>query len=96
MSYTVASAEEVATLRAQVDELKTLVLQMKAAQPEWVREEEARRLTGLSQSTLSRERRKHTTPLVWKTEGGLRYLRSSLDTLNELRSVSRYQAKEAA
>ena len=72
------------------------IARLEAAQPKWVREEEAQALTGLSQATLARERKKETTTLVFKTEGGLRYLRSSLLDFNEARSIRRSPLKNAA
>jgi len=89
MSYQVASAEEVATLRAQVAELTTRLARVEATRPEWVREEEAQQLTGLSQATLARQRKKPDTLLVFKTQGGLRYERRSLEAFNEARSIRR-------
>lgn len=91
--YQVPSFEEFEELRKQVQELQSELAQYRAALPEWVRETEAQQLTGLSQSTLSRERKKPDTLLVWKSVGGLRYLRSSILAYNEARSIrkNRYQ-----
>jgi hypothetical protein len=88
--YQVPSFEEFEELRKQVQELRAELAQYRAAVPEWVRGAEAQRLTGLSQSTLSRERRKPDTLLVWKSVGGLRYLRSSVLAYNEARSIRRH------
>jgi hypothetical protein len=72
------------------------IARLEASLPEWVREEEAQALTGLSQATLARERKKETTVLEFKTEGGLRYLRRSLLAFNEARSIRRSPLKNAA
>lgn len=72
------------------------IARLEASLPEWVREDEAQTLTGLSQATLARERKKETTMLVFKTEGGLRYLRSSLLAFNDARSIRRSPFKSAA
>jgi hypothetical protein len=63
----------------------------RAALPEWVREAEAQQLTGLSQATLARERKKPDTLLVWKSAGGLRYLRNSILAYNAARSIRKYR-----
>ena len=94
--YQVVPYEEFAALREAFTSLKSEVATLKAAQPEWVREDEAQALTGLSQATLARERKKETTVLVFKTEGGLRYLRSSLLAFNDARSIRRSPLKNAA
>ncbi|WP_151086850.1 hypothetical protein [Hymenobacter baengnokdamensis] len=63
--------------------------QYRAALPEWVRDGEAQQLTGLSQATLARERKKPDTLLVWKSAGGLRYERRSVLAFNEARTIRR-------
>lgn len=94
--YQVVPYEEFAALREAFTSLQSEVATLKAAQPKWVREEEAQALTGLSQATLARERKKENTTLVFKTEGGLRYLRSSLLAFNEARSIRRSPLTRAA
>ena len=89
--YQVPSFEEFEELRKQVQVLQAELAQLKANLPTWVRESEAQQLTGLSQSTLSRERRKSDTLLVWKSVGGLRYLRSSVLAYIEARSIRRHR-----
>jgi hypothetical protein len=69
---------------------------LEAQLPEWMREHEAQVFTGLSQSTLSRERRKPDTVIVWKSEGGVRYLRSSLEAFNEVYCIRKNRYAEAA
>jgi hypothetical protein len=83
----VPSLKAFRALKMRVKELQLRVDQLEAKQPDWVREEEAQLLTGLSRSTLARERKKPDTPLVWKSAGGLRYLRDSIFTYNEARSI---------
>jgi hypothetical protein len=85
----VPSFDEFEKLRKQVQDLQAEVAQLKAALPEWVREEEAQRITGLSQATLARARKKPDTLLVVTTTGPLRYLRSSLIIYTEERSNRR-------
>jgi hypothetical protein len=85
--YQVVPYEEFAQLRDAFFSLKTEVADLRAKQPEWVREEEAMTLTGLSHSTLARERKNPDTLLVWKSTGGLRYERKSLLAFNEARSI---------
>lgn len=72
------------------------IARIEAALPEWLRDTEAQELTGLSQATLARERKKPGTLLVWKTDGGLRYLRSSLTDFNEARLTRRAPFAQAA
>jgi predicted mannosyl-3-phosphoglycerate phosphatase (HAD superfamily) len=87
--HQVPSFEEFEQLRKKVQELRAELAQYRATLPEWVREAEAQQLTGLSQATLARERKKPDTLLVWKSTGGLRYLRSSLLAFNEARTIRR-------
>jgi hypothetical protein len=47
-----------------VSELK----QVQASLPQWVQDEEARRLTGLSRTQLWRERQNATSSIKWKAE----------------------------
>ena len=94
--YQVVSYEEFAELRAEFAQVKAELAQVKAALPDWLREAEAQQHTGLSQATLARERKKPGTLLVWKTEGGLRYLRRSLDAFNEARLTRRARFAQAA
>lgn len=92
----VASAEELAELRRELAALQAVVARLEAQQPEWLREEEAQQLTGLSQATLARERKKPDTLLEFKTTGGLRYLRRSVLAFNEARLVRRNRYARAA
>lgn len=89
--HEVPSYEEFKELRKEVQELRAELAQYRASLPEWVREAEAQQLTGLSQATLARERRKPDTLLVWKSAGGLRYLRSSILAYNAARSIRKYR-----
>jgi hypothetical protein len=83
-------------LARQLAEALARIAKLEASQPEWLREPEAQSYTGLSQATLARERKKPKTLLVWKSAGGLRYLRSSLDAFNEARSIRRTPLAQAA
>jgi hypothetical protein len=83
----VPTLEQHEALAQQLAEALVRIAKLEAAQPEWLREEEAQRLTGLSQPTLARERKKPDTLLVFKTAGGLRYLRSSVEAFNESRML---------
>lgn len=69
---------------------------LEASQPEWVREKEAQEITGYSQATLARARKKEGSGIVWKREGGLRYLRSSLLAYNNRHSIDRTAYKATA
>ncbi|TVT40661.1 hypothetical protein FNT36_14430 [Hymenobacter setariae] len=88
----VPTLEQHLDLVRKYDELLARITKLEAAQPEWLREEEAQRLTGLSQPTLARERKKPDTLLVFKTAGGLRYLRSSVEAFNEARMLRKGHA----
>ncbi len=85
----VPSLQQHLSLEEKLEAVLARLARVEAALPEWVREEEAQRITGLSQATLARERKKPDTLLVFKTEGGLRYLRTSLDAYNEARLIRR-------
>lgn len=87
--HQVPSFEEFEELRKEVQDLRAELASYRAALPEWVRDAEAQQLTGLSQATLARERKKPDTLLVWKSAGGLRYLRSSLLAFNAARTIRR-------
>lgn len=89
--FQVASYEEVLQLRQQLSEVTQRLARLENAQPEWVRESEAAQLTGLSQRTLARERAKPNTLLVFKTAGGVRYLRSSVEAYNKARTIRRHE-----
>lgn len=77
------------SLAQKLDAALSRIAALEASQPEWVREEDAQLLTGLSQSTLARERKKPATLLVFTDSGPLRYLRSSLLAFNEARLLRR-------
>jgi hypothetical protein len=83
----VPTLEQHLELARKYDNLVARIIKLEAAQPEWIREEEAQRVTGLSQPTLARERKKPDTLVVFKTAGGLRYLRSSVEAFNEARML---------
>lgn len=83
-------------LARQLAEALARIAKLEAAQPDWLREEEAMRLTGLSQSTLIRERKKADTLLVITASGPLRYLRSSVEAFNEQRSLRRTTTRQVA
>jgi hypothetical protein len=87
--YQVPSLQDFEDLRAAVHTLKAEVATLKAKLPEWVREAEAQQLTGLSQATLARERKKPGTLLEVTSSGPLRYKRSSLEAFNEARTLRR-------
>jgi predicted mannosyl-3-phosphoglycerate phosphatase (HAD superfamily) len=92
----VPTLEQFEELRRELAEMREELNLVKSRQPEWMREHEAQRYTGLSQSTISRERRKPDSLIVWKSEGGVRYLRSSLDAFNEARCIRKNRYAEAA
>jgi hypothetical protein len=92
----VPTLEQHLSLEEKLEAALSRLARLEAAQPEWVREAEAQQLTGLSQATLARERKKPGTLLVFKTNGGLRYLRSSVLAFNEARSIRRAPFSQAA
>ncbi|MGI4834659.1 MAG: hypothetical protein ACRYFK_14480 [Janthinobacterium lividum] len=96
MTVSVFTAEEGQALHEALQKALARIDRLEAAQPEWLREPEAQQYTGLSQATLARARKKPDTLLVWKTEGGLRYQRSSLDAFNEARLTRRAPTQLAA
>ncbi|TVT43092.1 hypothetical protein FNT36_03095 [Hymenobacter setariae] len=83
-------------LARQLAEALARIAKLEAAQPDWLREEEAMSLTGLSRSTLIRERKKNDTPLVITDSGPLRYLRSSVEAFNEARMLRKTTLRLAA
>jgi hypothetical protein len=83
----VPTLEQHLELARKYDELLVRVMRLEAAQPDWLREEEAARLTGLSRSILIRQRKKLDTLLVFTDSGPLRYLRSSVEAFNEARMM---------
>jgi hypothetical protein len=85
----VPSLKAFRALEMRFDALLLRVEQLETQQPHWVRETDAQQLTGLSQATLARERKKPATLLVWMSAGGLRYLRSSILAYNEARIISK-------
>ena len=85
----VVSLKRYRALETRFDALVLRVSELEAQLPEWIREEEAARLTGVSQRTMARERANPTTELVFKTVGGVRYLRSSVIAYNEARTIRR-------
>jgi hypothetical protein len=92
----VPTLEQFEAMAQRLDKALMRIDRLEAQLPEWIREHEAQLLTGLSQSTLSRERRKPDTEIVWKSEGGVRYLRSSLEAFNEARCIRKNRFAEAA
>jgi hypothetical protein len=77
------------SLEEKLEAALSRLARLEAAQPEWVREAEAQQLTGLSQATLARERKKPGTLLEVTSSGPLRYKRSSLEAFNEARTLRR-------
>lgn len=85
----VVSLKKYRELEARFNALVLRVDKLEALLPDWVRGDEAAKIAGLSQSTLARERKKPDTLLVFKTAGGVRYLRSSVLAYNEARTINR-------
>jgi hypothetical protein len=83
-------------LARQLAEALARIAKLEAAQPDWLREEDAMQLTGLSRSTLIRERKKTDTLLVVTDSGPLRYLRSSVEDFNQARMLRKNRYAEAA
>lgn len=94
--YQVPSLEQFEQIQSQLSEALERLAKLEAAQSDWVREEEAQQLTGLSQATLARERKKPDTLIVFKTAGGLRYERASLKAYTEARTIRRTRYRQAA
>lgn len=78
-------------LETQFNALVLRVDKLESLLPDWVRENEAAKLTGFSQRTLAQERTNPNTLLVFKTDGGVRYLRQSVLDYNEARFIRRRQ-----
>ena len=80
---------EIQDILRQLREVKAEVIELRHALPEWVDQVEAERLTGLSGTTLWRERKNPRSLIKWKQDRGVRYLRSSLIAHNTSRAVVR-------
>lgn len=89
MTFTLNDFPEWNQLLEELRQLKQEVLELRAALPEWVDQVEAERLTGLSNTTLWRERKNPHSLIQWKSDRGVRYLRSSLIPHNTSRTVVR-------
>jgi hypothetical protein len=87
----VVSLKMYRALETRFNALVLRVDKLEALLPDWVREDEASQLTGLSQRTLARERTNSNTLLVFKTAGGVRYLRQSVLDYNGARLIRRQQ-----
>lgn len=72
-------------MEAMTEQIRVLEI----STPEYVSEEIARRLTGLSGTTLWRERHRPGSLIEWKQDHGVRYLRASLLAYNNSRAVGR-------
>ena len=80
---------EFRALQQRCEGLQQEITQVRALLPAYVPEEEARRMTGLSGTTLWRERRRKGSLIEWKQDHGVRYLRASLLAYNAKRAVGR-------
>jgi hypothetical protein len=85
----VPTLEQHQELARQLADALARLARLEAERPEWLREREAQQLTGLSQATLARERKRPTTLLVVTSSGPLRYLRTSVEAFNEARMLRR-------
>ncbi len=83
---------EIQQLQRQYQELAAQVQELLAAQTDYVRQEEAQRITGLSYATLWRERNKVDSLIKWKYDHGVYYERASLHAHNQSRAVRRSRA----
>jgi hypothetical protein len=94
----VVSLKTYRELEARFNALLLRVDKLEARLPDWIRDAEACQLTGVASRTLARERDNPNTLLVFKTTGGVRYLRSSVEAYNEARTInrSRYLRRELA
>jgi len=89
MTISLTDFPEFQHLVGQFQQLSAELREVKAALPQWVDEAEARRLTGLSRTTLYRERQNPHSLIAWKQDHGVRYLRASLLAYNTSRAVVR-------
>ncbi|MDO7854427.1 hypothetical protein [Hymenobacter convexus] len=89
MTFTLNDFPEWKQFLEEFRQLKKEVIELRAALPEWVDQVEAERLTGLSNTTLWRERKNPHSLIQWKQDRGVRYLRSSLIAHNTSRAVVR-------
>lgn len=76
-------------LLTQFQQLRNEVQELRDQLPEWVDQVEAERLTGLSDTTLWRVRKKPGSLIQSKQDRGVRYLRASLIAHNNSRAVVR-------
>lgn len=88
----VPTLEQHEALARQLAEALARIAKLEASQPDWLREDEAMSLTGLSRSTLIRERKKANTLLVVSSSGPLRYQRASVDEFNQARTLRKVAA----
>ena len=78
---------EFQAMQRQIQTMTTQIADLQNALPEWVDQVEAERLTGLSETTLWRERKRPVSLIIWKSDRGVRYLRSSLIDHNNRRTL---------
>lgn len=83
-------------LLGQFQQITAEVQELRASLPEWVDQVEAERLTGLSHTTLWRERKNLHSLIQWKQDRGVRYLRASLIAYNNSRAVVRSASPASA
>jgi hypothetical protein len=76
-------------LLAQIKTMAEQIRMLEISTPVYVPEEVACTLTGLSRTTLWRERKRTGSLIKWKQDHGVRYLRASLLAYNESRAVGR-------
>ncbi len=87
MTINLSDFPEYRALIERLDALSEEVRQLKASLPEYVGQQEAERLTGLSRTTLFRERKRLGSLIKWKSDRGPKYLRSSLLAHNQSRVI---------
>jgi hypothetical protein len=80
-------------LVAELRELREEVRDLRKLVPSYVPVEQAMELTGLSATSLWRERKKPGTVLVTVQDHGLRYERASLLAYNKLRTQVRSRGR---
>lgn len=80
---------EFQALVSQQGQLRAEVASLRAQLPDWVDQVEAERLTGLSETTLWRERQNPHSLIKWKSDRGVRYDRASLLAHNASRTITR-------
>ena len=89
LTFDLTQFPEFQHLQQQCQQLAEQLREVQAQLPQWVDEVEAQRITGLSRTTMFRERQRPHSLIRWKQDHGVRYERASLIAHNHSRAVVR-------